>query len=347
MTYETDVYASGAWRPTTEISVRVGTSWKEVQEGYVYAAGAWKQIFNYDLTGPTAPTGVSATWGINVFTAPYCSLNWTQPTSPDLSYTRVEKALLYGEYSFLENVSGSGAKQILDYGVTLSPYTIHHPSNFASSAHVYRLTPYDTRGNAGTAAIVVSKGQGSAIERGFIQSPYYVNPSASADWQDGNGVWISDVVNQGYQTVFGNGRRFGHYFYDDRQQAGLNVTWSDIFLKRFSGAGINTGIPAMLHTSSAGAAFPFLGSNPVGAIQNAAHASGSFSFDTTAWANFPTSWGQNLMNGTSDSIVLDAEQTSDNTGQGYSSYYSNWAPYNYDLAFGVLFGGSLRLTHTG
>ena len=349
MAEETWAYDGSSWKLVRDLYVRDLGVWKEVEEGWVYTGSAWKQVFNYDTTGPSAPTSTSATWGISGST-PYCYAYWVQPNDADFSYTRLDRSLDGGSsYSFIGNYYGNagGALAYTDYNVALGNYHVHSVLNQASAVHTYRLTPYDTRGNAGTPAVVQSKGQGVNAVRGFLTSPYYRNPTGSASWLEGDDVWEAGV-SQGYQQAW-NRRRYGHYFYDSvysNTYHNLNVTSAEIRLYRYSGAGINTGIPAYLHTSDAGI-LDIFGGSPVGSIENAADPQGSFFYNDNEDAPIYGPWADAIMTGDSKSIVLDEETYSTYGGYGYSYGYSNWAASDVDLGFGVLFGGTLVINHTG
>lgn len=349
MAEETWTYDGSSWRLVRDLYVRDNNVWKEVEEGWVYTGSAWEQVFNYDTAGPSAATSTSATWGGGGGT-PYCYVYWVQPNDADFSYTRLERSINGGSsYSFIGNYYGSagGALAYTDYNVTLNAYTFHSVLNEASAGHIYRLIPYDTRGNQGTIAYVYSKGQGVNVHRGFIKSPYYRNATGSASWLEGDNTWESGV-SQGYQQPW-NRRRYGHYFYDgvySNLYHNLNVTSAGIQLQRYGGAGINTGIPAYLHTSSAGILSIF-GGSPVGSIQNGADPQGSFFYGDNELAPFYAPWANAIMTGASNSIVLDEETYSTYGGYGYSYGYSIWAPSDADLFYNVVFGGTLVINHTG
>jgi hypothetical protein len=348
MAEETWAYDGSNWRLVRDLYLRESGAWREVESGWLYNGTSWKQIFNYDTTGPAAPTSTSATWG-GAGATPYCYVYWVQPSDADFSYTRLERSLDNGSsYSFIANYFGNAGAALAytDYNVSLFSFTFHSALNQASAGHTYRLTPYDTRGNAGTPAIVQSKGQGVNVYRGFLQSPYYRNATGSASWLEGDNSWTSGV-SQGYQGSPWFRRRYGHFFYDNTAvYFNLNVTSAGIQLIRYSGAGINVGIPAYLHTSSAGTAAIF-GGSPVGSIQNAADPQGSFLYNDNETAPINGGWANAIMTGSSKSIVLDEETYSTYGGYGYSYGYSNWGNHEADAGFGVIFSGTLIINHTG
>lgn len=354
MAEETWVYDGSSWRLVRDLWVRDQvsgvTSWREVQEGWVYTGSAWKQIFNYDTTGPSAPTSVSATWGgAGAGNTPYCYVYWVQPNDADFSYTRLERSLDGGSsWSFIGNYYGSAGAALAytDYNVSLFPYTFHSVLNQASAGHIYRMIPYDTRGNQGTIAVVYSKGQGVNAYRGFLQSPYYRNATGGATWLEGDNSW-TDGISQGYQGDPWFRRRYGHYFYDNTSTFhNLNVTSAGIQLVRFSNFGVNIGIPAYLRTSSAGALAVF-GGSPVANIQTGADPQGSFLYNDNEQAPISGSWANQIMTGYSSSIVLDEETYSTYGGYGYSYGFSDWGNYNTDAFFNVVFSGTLVINHTG
>lgn len=354
MTEESWVYSSGAWNSIKEVWVRGSSSWQEVQSGWLYDGSTWQQIFNFDTTGPSAPTSASATW-LGAGGTPECRVTWTQPSTADFSYSKLERSVYSGgvwsSWSFISNYSGGAgsSRTYNDYSVSLFAYTVHSAVNQASNPHRYRITPYDTRGNEGTPTIVESKGYGDSVTRGFLQSPYYRNAVSSASWLDAPGeyVWTSGV-SQGYQQTW-NRRRFGFYFYNSATNWNLNVTSADIHLYRLSGQGVNNFIPAYLHTSSATSLDAFFGVNPLSPnlIQNAADPQGSFKYDTNATAPLNAAWADAIMSGASTSIVLDEEKNFADSGFGYSTGYSHWGDHNFDVFLGIVFSGTIRIYHTG
>ena len=348
MAEETWAYDGSDWRLVRDLYLRESGAWNEVESGWLYNGTSWKQIFNYDTTGPSAPTSTSATWG-GAGATPYCYVYWVQPSDADFSYTRLERSLDGGaSYSFIANYSGNAgvALAYTDYNVTLGAYQVHSVINQASAGHTYRLIPYDTRGNAGTPAVVQSKGQGDNVYRGFIQSPYYRNANGSGTWSTSSPVGWLDGVSQGWQQPWTR-RRFGHYFYESGVNWNFNVTSAGIHLYRFSGAGINTGIPAFLHTSTATNVTRFFGTNPIPDISTGADPQGSYVYDTNAVAPLNAGWADDIMRGHRTSIVLDEETESPAGGYSYSANYSNWGDHNFNVFLNIVFGGTLVINHTG
>jgi len=231
MAEETWTYDGSNWRLVRDLWVRESGAWREVESGWLYNGTSWKQIFNYDTTGPSAPTSASATWG-GAGATPYCYVYWVQPNDADFSYTRLERSLDGGaSWSFIANYSGNAgvALAYTDYNVTLGAYQVHSVINQASAGHIYRMIPYDTRNNQGTIAYAYSTGQNDpANYRGFIQSPYYRNANGSGTWSTSQPVGWLDGVSQGWQQPWTR-RRFGHYFYyvyDTNAVAPLNAGWA-------------------------------------------------------------------------------------------------------------------------
>lgn len=347
MAEETWAYDGSNWRLVRDLWVRDGGSWREVESGWLHNGTSWNQIFNYDTTGPAAPTSVSATWG-GAGATPYCYVYWVQPSDSDFSYTQLQRSLDNGaSWSYVANYYGNAGAALAytDYNVSLGAYSVHNAINQASAIHTYRLIPYDTRGNVGSPAQVQSKGQGDSVARGFLQSPYYRNAVGNASWLTSGEGWVGGT-SQGYQQAW-NRRRFGHYFYDSATNWNLNVTSAGISLYRFGGAGINVGIPAYLHTSTANIGHVLNGVDPIANIQNGADPQGSYSYDTNAIAPLNAGWADAIMTGAHTSIVLDEETYDTYGGYGYSYAYSNWGNYNTDTGFGVIFSGTLVIYHTG
>jgi hypothetical protein len=351
MAEETWVHDGSSWRLVRDLWVRSGTSWREVEEGWLYNGTSWKQVFNYDTTGPSAPTSPSATWG-GAGATPFCSVYWVQPNDADFSYTRLERSLDGGaSWSFIANYSGNAgvALAYTDYNVTLSAYQVHSAINQASVGHIYRMIPYDTRNNQGTIAYAYSVGQNDPANwRGFIQSPYYRNATGSATWSTNQPVGWIDGVSQGYQSPW-NRRRYGHYFYDNTSTFwNFNVTSAEIQLYRKSGSGIGAaGVSAYLHPSSASGVSVFTGANPIGNIQSGASVQGSFGYNQNGWVPFPGGWAYQIMNGTSSSVVLDEETTNTYLDYGYSRHYSQWEVHTYNVFLNIIFSGTLAIYHTG
>jgi hypothetical protein len=349
MAEETWTYDGSNWRLVRDLWVRESGAWREVESGWLYNGTSWKQIFNYDTTGPSAPTSASATWG-GAGATPHCYVYWVQPSDADFSYTRLERSLDGGaSWSFIANYSGNAgvALAYTDYNVTLGAYQVHSVINQASAGHIYRMIPYDTRNNQGTIAYAYSTGQNDpANYRGFIQSPYYRNANGSGTWSTNSPVGWLDGVSQGWQQPWTR-RRFGHYFYESGVNWNFNVTSAGIHLYRFSGAGINTGIPAFLHTSTATNATRFFGVNPIPDIRTGADPQGSYVYDTNAVAPLNAGWAYDIMWGHRTSIVLDEETTSPASGYSYSANYSNWGDHNFNIFLNIIFGGTLVINHTG
>jgi hypothetical protein len=349
MPSEFSVYDAGAWRSVYDAHVRVGTTWNRIQNGYVYTGSAWSNFYNYDITGPVAATNLLARWSNGYGVA--CYVTWNQPTDADFSYSLLQKSTngVNGTYATVATkTQGPGvACDYLDYGVTLGAYTVHNVANQAStSVHYYRVVPYDDKGNQGTIVSAGSTSFNGGPVRGYLSSPYYFNASGSASWLEGNGSWAGGV-SQGYQDAFSNGRRFGHFFYDNSTFHTMSVSSSSILMRRQSGAGINNPIPVGTRASIAGVEYVFpTPSNPIPALVGGTTFSGSFSYGTTDWATVNTDAAAGIVGNTYNSIVIDAEQTFVDTGYGYSSYYSTWNDQTADLGFG-LGGGVLRIYHSG
>jgi hypothetical protein len=349
MPSEFSVYDSGAWRSIYDAHVRVGTTWNRIQNGYVYTGSAWSNFYNYDITGPVAATNLLAHWSNGYGAA--CYVTWNQPTDADFSYSLLKKSTngINGSYTTVATkTEGPGvAASYLDFGVTLGTYAVHNAVNQAStSAHYYRVVPYDDKGNQGTIVTAGSTSYAGGPVRGYLSSPYYFNSNGSASWLWGNNSWAGGV-SQGYQDVYGNGRRFGHFFYDNSTFHTLNVSSAGILMRRQSGAGINNGILVGTRGSYADAGYAFLGAEPVSALATGTTFSGAFSYGTLDWATVGDDVATQIVANGYNSVVIDAEEDYSNTGYGYSSRYSTWDDQTVDLYGNILFGGTLRIYHSG
>lgn len=349
MAEETYVNINGIWRSVNDINVRVGGAWKTVEDAWLYQGGAWKQVYSFDTTGPVAATNLLARWtnGYGVM----CYVTWNQPTDADFSYSLLQKSTngIYGTYTTIATkTEGPGvAVTYADYAVALGDYHVHSVLNQAStSAHYYRIVPYDDRGNQGTIVYAGSTSLDGGPVRGYLCSPYYFNANGSASYLWGNNAWAGGV-SQGYQDVFSNGRRFGHFFYDNSTFHTMNVSSAGILMKRQSGAGINNNIPVGTRGSYADPSYVFYGTEPVSALATGTTFSGAFSYGTQDWAVVSPDVATQIMANGYNSVVIDAEQDYSNTGLGYSSYYSIWDDHTVNQFNDVLFGGTLRIYHTG
>jgi hypothetical protein len=349
MPSEFSVYDSGAWKSIYDAHVYVGSGWSRVQNAYVHDGTNWRTFYNYDITGPVAPANLLARWS-NAYGVG-CYVTWNQPTDADFSYSLLQKSTNGGaSYTTIATkTQGPGVFcDYLDYGVTLGAYTVHNAVNQAStSPHYYRVVPYDDKGNQGTPAVAGSTSMAGGAIRGYLSSPYYYNSNGSASYLWGNNAWASGV-SQGYQDVFSNGRRFGHFFYDNSTAHTLSVSSAGILMKRKSGAGINNGIPVGTRGSYADLGYIFPTTvNPVPALATGTTFSGAFSWGTTDWATVDAGVATQIVANGYNSVVIDAEQDSVDTGYGYSSYYSTWEDQTVDLFNNILFGGTLRIYHSG
>lgn len=337
MPSEFSIYDSG-WKSIYDAHVRVGTEWKRIEDGWVYTSGGWKQFFVYDITGPGAAGSLQARW-FNGFGVS-CYVSWTQPTATDLDYTLLQKSTNGGSTwtTIATKSEGPGvAVSYADTAVTLSAYTVHNAANQASAIHKYRVIPYDTRGNVGTSVSTDSTSYNGGVARGYLSSPYYFNSSDSQSWLAGNAYWAAGV-SQGYQTSFGNGRRYGHFFYDNSTSHTLNVDNAQIAMKRGSAFGNNSAIPVGTRGSTAASA----SGDPVPSLVGGTTFSGSYVYGTFDWATVSADNAQYIVANLFNSIVIDAEQTSGNN----SSYFSDWADHLTYIGYGVS-GGALRIYHTG
>jgi hypothetical protein len=349
MPSEFSIYDAGAWRSIYDTHVHTGGGWSRVQNGYVWTGSAWSNFYNYDITGPGAATNLLARWSNGYGVA--CYVTWNQPTDADFSYSLLQKSTNTGASweTVATRTQGPGVFcDFLDFGVTLGAYTVHNAVNQAStSPHYYRVLPYDDKGNLGTIVTAGSTSMAGGAIRGYLSSPYYYNSNGSASYLWGNNDWASGV-SQGYQDVFGNGRRFGHFFYDNSTSHTFEVSSASILMRRKSGAGINNGIPVGTRGSYAGLEYIFPTTvNPVPALATGTIFSGAYSWGTTDWATVGADVAAQIVANGYNSVVIDAEQNSVNTGYGYSSYYSSWDDQTVDLFANILFGGTLRIYHSG
>jgi hypothetical protein len=348
MPSEFSIYGAGAWRSIYDAHVHTGSGWSRVQNGYVWTGSAWSNFYNYDITGPAAATNLLARWS-NAYGVG-CYVTWNQPTDADLSYSLLQKSTNAGASwtTIATKTQGPGVFcDFLDFGVTLGTYAVHNAVNQAStSVHYYRVVPYDDKGNQGTIVTAGSTGMAGGAVRGYLSSPYYYNSNGSASWLWGNNDWASGV-SQGYQDVFSNGRRFGHFFYDNSTSHTLSVSSAGILMRRQSGAGINNGILVGTRGSSADAGYVFFGANPVPALETGTVFSGAFSWGTLDWADVGNDVATQIVANGYQSVVIDAEEDYSNTGYGYSSRYSIWDDQTVDLYGNILFGGTLRIYHSG
>lgn len=350
---------AGDWQSPTDIRVGAAGEWKRVSTIRVAAAGQWQNAWDYDVTGPSAVTSFTATWSNSGSNK--CVVSYRTPTDGDFSYVSLyvnRSGSSSGPWTKIGDYSNSPntVRTVNDTTVTMSSNTTHAPSGFntSSSIHYYRAVPYDTLGNAGTAAVVGSTGSGSSVVRGMLSSPYYITGTNSRTWR---GVWATtgnavdstgapERVIQGYTSA---GEHWGYYWYDTKR-TGIVPTVFECWLARTDN-GFNTSTP-YFYLSQAPSSVVGAGSNPTGYSRSGPtlgtdmNNSVTSPFVTSTWHVLPDAWWTHLMDGTTwKSILMYTGETSVVGGSTSSAEYLVLFSVN-EGGYGVS-GGMLRATHPG
>jgi hypothetical protein len=347
---ELHIHDGSSWKITKDIRVNVAGTWRRTSNGYVHDGTNWRQFYTYDSTGPSAVTGGQAKWN-NSF-GPRCYVSWYQPNVSDFSYSVLERAVGAGAYSTVGTYTGSpnSFQQFIDTNVSLSNY-FDHGVNQASAVHYFRVTPYDKRGNAGTSTVISSTGQNSSVVRGFLTSPYRVNPGYTYNYSSGGQVWTSGQVLQGFTSLFNIQQSFGTFFYDTKRRTGLNISQSFILISR-TDAGINDPIGAAIHLSRSTGGDVFSNLAPYDHRLTGGVVTDLLAKNTGTFSSIPTSWTSAIMNSSvvsgavASSIQLYTGETENVGFLSHSLFFGGFRGAEFEDGFGNT-GGTLYLYHSG
>lgn len=288
MPAETYVRQGGTWRKVGQDGplVRQSNSWHPALFIYARHNGAWRTVYVRDVTGPVAPTNVTATWSGTSGGRPRCLVNWTNP--PDADYDRMRVRWRHGT-NLAWNQAWVNAPTSQFFAIT---------NNVWNATLDIHLTPFDEFGNAGdvvTTRSMLWTGQA----RGARQSPFVINALDSGSFILTGGPWISGKrVRQG---VWGGTEYMGAYFYGDQIWTWLRgATISNASIQLFrSNAGETGGVfPYMWRShisSKAQSPWGFVEQGPAAGTSPQAL---DGSHPHWAWQPIPSNWYNNMTNPT-------------------------------------------------
>ena len=308
------IKVSGAWNEITGTErpyVKVSGAWKDVSQIYAKVSGVWKQVYEYDNTGPNAPTPT-----ISSSTGSSDTVAWT-PAITDAG-SGVATATL--EQMFNGSTSGDVAGTSFSI---LSPYSAGSTAKAIATNRrntptgqvwrvKYRIVTVDNAGNTTTGAY-------SALRYTKPLGTYQYFNTAADTRNIGNTAWLSET-DEGI-IGFSSNRLYGGWFYGSTAFTADNYTsWEPdsgtLYVKRASAVQLNRGNSGTFylqgHTSGTkSGALTFIGTQINVAL------SGN---DADAYVALNSGMLTNIGNGTLKGFALNDHSTSTAFLRGMSDY---------------------------